>query len=380
MSTPTPFDPPADETHWLDVAEDLSDRFAERAPEIDRDGSLPTQNLKEIHESGLDTILLSKEHGGAGVSNRTFGRAVGTIARGCPSTATIWLMHVGAATTLVALGNPATVEIYAQAWRNGARFANALSEPTSGNQFLMPLQEGIPTEGGWLLSGAKRFVSGCETADHFLVNALVGGEPTFFAVDREEGMSFVDIWDSMGLRGTRSQLISFDGVLLREERRGRPLGLNDPNPIGYGWPWLSIGVAEATFAALLKHARTRTIPSIGGPLANMQWVQFEVADARVALEAARLLAGKTLWLADQGSPETLSSSIEAKLAANEMARQVAGLALRAGGGSAYLKTHPIERHFRDAHSGGLMAYSAEVCRDFIGKQVLGVGAEAGAFG
>jgi alkylation response protein AidB-like acyl-CoA dehydrogenase len=380
MSTPTPFDPPTEEAHWLDIAEDLSARFADRAPEIDRDAALPSQNLKEIHESGIDTILLSKELGGAGVSNRTFGRVVGVLARGCPSTATIWLMHVGAVTALVTLGNPATIDRYAEAWRNGARFASALSEPTSGNQFLMPLQDGIATEGGWLLSGAKRFVSGCETADHFLVNALIDGQPTFFAVDRDEGMHFIDIWDSMGLRGTRSQLISFDGVLLREERKGRPLGLGDPNPIGYGLPWLSIGVAEAAFAALINHARTRTIPSIGGPLANMQWIQFEVADARVALEGARLLAGKTLWLADANSPETLSASIEAKLAANEVARQIASLALRAGGGSAYLKPHPIERHFRDAQSGGLMAYSAEVCRDFIGKQVLGIGAEANAFG
>jgi alkylation response protein AidB-like acyl-CoA dehydrogenase len=380
MNTPTPFDPPAKEAHWLDVAEELSARFAARASEIDRDGTLPSQNLKEIHESGIDTILLSKDHGGAGVSHRTFGRVVGVLARGCPSTATIWLMHVGAVTALVTLGNPATSGKYAEAWRNGARFASALSEPTSGNQFLMPLQQGVPTEGGWFLTGAKRFVSGCETADHFLVNALIEGEPTFFAVDRDDGMHFIDIWDSMGLRGTRSQLISFDGVLLRAETRGRPLGLGDPNPIGIGLPWLSIGVAEAAFAALIDHTRTRTIPSIGGPLANMQWIQFAVADARVALEGARLLAGKALWLADVDSADTLVASIEAKLAANEMAREVASLALRAGGGSAYLKPHPIERHFRDAQSGGLMAYSAEVCRDFIGKQILGLGAEAGAFG
>src|SRR5690606_13846045 len=123
MSSTTPFDPPAPEAHWLEVAEELASRFAERATEIDRDGTLPTQNLKEIHASGINTLLLSEEHGGAGATYRTFGRVVGTIARGCPSTATIWLMHVGAATALVVLGNPDTVETYAAAWRNGARFA-----------------------------------------------------------------------------------------------------------------------------------------------------------------------------------------------------------------------------------------------------------------
>jgi hypothetical protein len=65
-------------------------------------------------------------------------------------------MHVGAATALVVLGNPDTVETYAAAWRNGARFASALSEPTSGNQFFVPLQEAFPPKG----DGSSRAPSG----------------------------------------------------------------------------------------------------------------------------------------------------------------------------------------------------------------------------
>ncbi len=97
-----------------------------------------------------------------------------------------------------------------------------------------------------------------------------------------------------------------------------------------------------------------------------------IALALVALESARLLAGKALWLAEQGSPEFIVAASTAKLAANETAREVASLALRAGGGSAYLKSHPVERLFRDAQSGGLMAYSVEVTKDFLGQLLLGV--------
>jgi alkylation response protein AidB-like acyl-CoA dehydrogenase len=50
---------------------------------------------------------------------------------------------------------------------------------------------------------------------------------------------------------------------------------------------------------------------------------------------------------------------------------VADLALRIGGGSGFLRTSPIQRHFRDAQAGALMAYSVEVCRDSVGKRVLG---------
>ena len=104
----------------------------------------------------------------------------------------------------------------------------------------------------------------------------------------------------------------------------------------------------------------------------MQWVQFAVADAWVALRGARLLADQVGWYADHGSPEFMPAAFEAKLAANEVARQVADVAMRAGGASGYLKASPIERHFRNAQAGGLMAYSVEVCRDVIGKAVLGV--------
>ena len=124
-----------------------------------------------------------------------------------------------------------------------------------------------PVEGGWTLSGAKRFVSGCEIADYFLVNALVDGIPTFFGVDRSEAIEFIPIWDTMGLRASRSQLMSLSGLVLREDRRCRPPGTDTPNPIGTGVPWLSVGVAEAAFDALVEHAGERIIPTTGKSLA-----------------------------------------------------------------------------------------------------------------
>ena len=291
-------------------------------------------------------------------------------------------MHVGAATSLIALSEPDTAAFFAEEFRSGKRFSNALSEPTSGNLFLVPLQAAEPVEGGWTLSGAKRFVSGCEIADYFLVNALVDGIPTFFGVDRSEAIEFIPIWDTMGLRASRSQLMSLSGLVLREDRRCRPPGTDTPNPIGTGVPWLSVGVAEAAFDALVEHAGERIIPTTGKSLAHMQWIQFEVAEAHAAIQSARLLASRAMWLADHNSPEALPAAILAKLVANQVAQRVAELGVKVGGATGYLRTSPIQRHFRDAQAGALMAYSVEVCRDFVGKSVLGIGREGadGSFG
>ncbi len=370
-------DPPASEMPWIARAVELAADFAQRAAELDETAQLPVENLRRLHEAGFDTAWLPQSFGGQGLSWLSFGRVLTIVARACPSTATIWLMHLGAAYGLVHLSEEENGTFFARELAAGKRFANALSEPTSGNLFLVPLQVARPVEGGFLLDGAKRFVSGCEIADYLLVNALVEDIPAFFGITPDDTVKLVPIWDSMGLRATRSQLITFDQTVLPHGRRCTKRS-DEPNPIPIGLPFLSIGVAEAALEAAREHACGRVIPTTGEPLAAMQWVQFAAASEYVRLKAATLLAAQTAWLADQRSPLVNPSSLEAKLLANEVAKDVAALAVKVAGGSGYLKTSPIQRHFRDAQAGALMAYSAEVCQSEIGKAVMSTpGGQAG---
>ncbi|MEO5724397.1 MAG: acyl-CoA dehydrogenase family protein, partial [Ilumatobacteraceae bacterium] len=370
-----PFDVPACEQPLIETVNDLAATFATTAASYDESAEIPIDNLRALSNAGLDSAFLPVRFGGGGASPITFGNALATISKACPATACVWLMHVGAAVSLISMGNADSAEFFRGELAAGKRFANALSEPTSGNLFLMPLQVADPAPGGWTLSGAKRFVSGCEIADYFFINAVVDGQPGFFGVDRDSSLSFIPIWDTLGLRASRSQLISLDGTLLRTDRRCGPPQDDTPNPIGTGLAWLSIGVAEAALDALVDHACNRVIPSTGLPLSHMQWVQFEVAEATVALNGAKLLAGRSMWLAEQGSPDTLAAALEAKLCANQVAQDIAQLGVKIGGASGFLRTSPIQRHFRDAQAGALMAYSVELCRDAVGKAALAVTAD-----
>jgi alkylation response protein AidB-like acyl-CoA dehydrogenase len=366
--TASPFPIPDHERHWVEAAERLAPEFAARADEHDDQATLPVENLRALHAAGLDVAALPSEHGGSDLSYQALGEIIAVVGKACPSTACIWVMHLGAATTLVRYGKSGA--FHAAELARGARFANALSEPTGGNLFLFPLQQAEPAPGGHRLDGAKRFVSGCEIADHFLVNAQVDGIPSFFGVPKDDSVRFEPIWDSMGLRATRSQLVTLDGTLLREENQCENLSPVDPNIIALGLPWLSIGVAEAALDALIAHAKARIVPTTQRPVAELQWVEFGVADAHVQLLSARLLAQRAMWLADQRDPGSLDASMEAKLLANQVAKSVAELGVRVGGGSGYLKTSPIQRHFRDAQAGALMAYSVELCQGAVGKRVL----------
>jgi alkylation response protein AidB-like acyl-CoA dehydrogenase len=130
---------------------------------------------------------------------------------------------------------------------------------------------------------------------------------------------------------------------------------------------LSLGIADAALAALLDHARHRTIPSSGTPLSDLQWVRFGLADVHTRIEAAGMYNQHMCWLADENSPEFLNATLRAKLLANEIAKDTAQLGVQVGGGSGYLRSSPIQRHFRDAQAGALMAYSAEICKETLGR-------------
>ena len=122
----------------------------------------------------------------------------------------------------------------------------------------------------------------------------------------------------------------------------------------------------------IDYAKGRQLPLKNQRLSQQQWVQFAVADMAITLDAATALAKHAAAANDAKDPRAGILHFEAKVAANEAATKIAGSALKISGGTGYLKKLPIERHFRDAASGQLMAWSTEVTRDFLGKMLLGL--------
>ena len=369
-----PFGVAADDAALLDRVRALVDGFAAGAAGWDERAELPLPNLVALHEAGVDRAMLPAALGGEGIGYQAYGELIRMLAEADPATATLVTMHSGAAVGLAELTRESMGSFFADELLAGKRFANALSEPTSGNRFLNPQQAALPVAGGWTLDGAKRFVSGSEIADYLLVNALVDGEPVFFAVIPDETVTIIPIWDTLGLRATRSQLLHFAGTVLRHEHRGRAPGFGDFAVIPAGLPAISLGIADAALGALVAHARSRQI--LGAPLSHQQWVQHEVADVQSRLEAVHAFFQRSLWKADNADPTFFDDLARAKYLANKIAVDVAQLAVRIGGASGYLRTSPIQRHLRDAQAGQLMAYSTEVLATEIGRLVLAVGRDA----
>jgi alkylation response protein AidB-like acyl-CoA dehydrogenase len=353
------------DTELLQEAERLQVLLAGHAAKHDRDTTSPEEGRAAMARSPLNTALLE------GASWLTFGRIVSILSRGDAAFATVWLMHQGSAAAVRALVDPAQASLLEAELRGGAWFGNALGEPTSGNLFLSPQQQARRVEGGWRLTGGKRFVSGGEHAKYLLTSALCDGQPSFFLIDKEPSVRVEEIWDTLGMRATRSQLLHLEDTFLPESRRLR-LDPSQPNAIAAGLPWISVGLGEAALAFAIGYAQERRLPPDNRPLAQLQWVQFSVADMSTRLEAARSLAMRSATATDARTPDFPLLQLQAKLVANEAALAICTAALELSGGSGYLRSRPIERYLRDAMSGPLMAFSPAVSRDLIGRALLGL--------
>ena len=108
----TPFTPSASDQHWLETADELAAGFATTAAAYDESAEIPIANLEALHSAGLDLAVVPASFGGDGMSTVTFGNVLATIAKACPSTACIWLMHVGAAAGLIVMSEPDTSSFF----------------------------------------------------------------------------------------------------------------------------------------------------------------------------------------------------------------------------------------------------------------------------
>jgi alkylation response protein AidB-like acyl-CoA dehydrogenase len=369
LTRPSPVIVPDSETRWIALAEELAEQLAATVAADDESGELPIEHLRAIGASGIDAAFLPPAFGGQALSYSALAAVVRIFAAAHPAVAAVWLMHIGAAHGLVTMSPEPAADYFAERLRAGDRFANALSEPAGGNHFLASQQDVEPVEEGWLLNGRKLFVSGVEAADHLLLNVRIDGAPAFFGVDRDATMSLPPIDQTMGMRATRSRTILFDGTILERSRLCGPPPAEYANLITVGFASLSIGIAESAIDALTASANAKKGPAAERP-ADASWVKSETAMVWAELRAARLLAEQTAWLADRRDPQAMAAATEAKMLTNEVAKKAAALALKVGGGGAYLARSPIQRIFRDAQAGALMAYSVPFSKEIVGGWVL----------
>jgi alkylation response protein AidB-like acyl-CoA dehydrogenase len=382
------------------IAEELSDQFAARAAEHDRDGSYPFEAIDALKAAGYFAAPVPVELGGLGVSSaHDLVVASSRLARGDASVAIGVNMHLVAVLNMerrrqvaIAAGHERRARGFAGSLeriaRDGVVLAAAISEPRQ--DLTRPGTRATRTASGWRIDGRKLFCTMSPAAtDLYVAVSYADGEGkeryAYAMVPTDApGVVVNDDWDALGMRASGSNSVSLQGVELPESgvrggfRAGDPLPYIERNLVsGLFHTAASLGIAEAAD----RVAREAIAPRINGdgrPRMLIADNALDLAASRGALSRAAALIDehRNRYRASDGTAEELAALFAeaqaAKAFVGEAASRVVDRALALSGGSGYLNGSPLARAYRDVKAGSFMhPLGANRAYDYLASVALG---------
>jgi alkylation response protein AidB-like acyl-CoA dehydrogenase len=351
-----------------------------RAAEIDRTDEFPWDLWKRMAELGILAMTLPPEYGGSGMDVVSWAIAQEEMARASVVVADIELLSTLMQNMILKNGTEAQKQKYLPALASGEKIAIiAQTEPGAGSDVAGIQTTARRERDGYVLNGTKRFLTCAMLADLAIVVATVDRSKahkgiTLFLVEKgTTGFSTGSKEHLMGVRGMGTGEVVFDNCwvpkenLLGGEGEGfkRAMMSLDTGRIGIGCQ--AVGLAQAAMEEAVRYAKQRT--AFGGPIANLQAIQFMLADMSAGIEAARLRLRHAAWLKDQGR-SIIREAAEAKLLASDLAVKVTTDALQIHGAYGYSTDFPIERMYREAKVYQIWEGTSEIQRVVIARQLL----------
>jgi alkylation response protein AidB-like acyl-CoA dehydrogenase len=374
-------------TNWVSVAEAVArETLARHADDVDQHGRWPGESVRALAETGLLGLTVPAALGGPGAGPRSFAAVTRALAERCASTAMIYLMHVCAAQVIVAAEEFPQREGVLRDVVAGRHLSTlAFSEKGSRSHFWAPVSQAVVSGEGHRLTADKSFVTSAGQADSYVVStrAAASVEPlasTLYYLPRDvPGLSISGAWNGLGLRGNASAPVRLEDVVvpawarLGGEGEGFGVMLNVVLPwFQLGSAAVSVGIARAATEGIRQHLLAAQLQHLGQPLAALLNLRARLAQMQIAVDTQQAFLEHVAARLESPGPDTLLAVLESKAAANEAALHVTDLAMRTGGGACFGRRLSVERNFRDARAGSVMAPTTDVLYDFIAKSLLGM--------
>lgn len=363
--------------------EPVLDVLDQHADDVDG-GAFPAAGIEALRSAGLMGLTVDTEHGGSGPDPLAFAELLSAVAASCGSTAMVLLMHLCAAAVVAAappVGFPGLVEELATGKKLGTL---AYSESGSRSHFWAPVSTATPDGDVIRLSGFKSWVTSAGYADVYVASCRAVGAADGTVSDQyvlpadTPGFTIAGSFTGLGLRGNASTPMAMEVEVSDAQRMGDPGG-------GFGLmmsvvlPWfnlgnaaVSLGLARGALDAAVAHASGTRIEPISSALSDLPTIRAYLAKAEVALRGGEALLRETARSIATPDEGTLAAVLAVKAGGNEIALQVTDLAMRVCGGAAFSKHLGIERRFRDARAGYVMAPTSDVLYDFLGRALCGI--------
>jgi len=356
------------------------DTAREAAHEVDATASFPDAAVKALRESGLLGLTLPTDVGGLGGGPAELVEVTSGLAAACGSTAMVYLMHVSAAMPLAAAAPPGLPGLLTRLASGAALGTLAFSEPGSRSHFWAPVSRSAFEADAVRLTAAKSWVTSAGHADVYVVSTLSPDSDTIdiYAVPADTaGVTVAGPWRGMGLRGNASAPMRFETAVPQSYRLGASGGGFDLM-LQAVMPWfnlgnaaVSLGLARAALDAAIRHTSGARLEHVGSTLAELPTIRAQLAKAALDLASTRAYVEQAADRLAHPAEDTMLHVLGVKAAANDAALRVTDVAMRVCGGAAFSEHLQLDRYFRDARAGHVMAPTADVLYDFYGKAITG---------
>jgi alkylation response protein AidB-like acyl-CoA dehydrogenase len=363
--------------------------LATSAVQNDKAGRFSTEAVNSLGESGLLGLMLPAAVDGSGLGPRTLAAVIATLAEVDASVAMVYLMHIlGTAAIAAARASAAqAVAPILQEIGAGRHLSTlAFSEAGSRSHFWAPVSRAQRNGNGVRISAKKSWVTSAGHAQSYIVSSLSpeGTGPTdstlYLVTAGTRGLSVAGPWDGLGLRANASSPIALEdcevpsSFQLTDDGAGFPTMLNVVLPLfNLGSAAVALGLCRAAVAGTVTHLKTARFDHLGQSLGeSLPTLRAQLATMQIETDGLSARIDDLVDHLEKPRETTMLRVLESKAAGGEVAISVTSTAMRVCGGAAFSKHLGIERLFRDAHAGAVMAPTGDVLREFIGKSLLGI--------
>jgi alkylation response protein AidB-like acyl-CoA dehydrogenase len=359
------------------------ERIAPRAAEIDKSGEFPEDIRQLLASHDVLALPYPVEHGGLGADLLTQCLAIEQIARACVTSSLILSVHALASLPLLLAGMDEQKARLIPNLASGATLAAfALTEPEAGSDAAAIRTRAVREGDGYHISGTKRFITNGSVAGLITVFAVTDPEAprhkrmSAFAVEvPADGFKVARLEHKLGIRGSPTAELNFDGVLvpetnrIGEEGQGWELAMATLDRSRPGIAAQAVGIAQGALDVATQYARERK--QFGQRIGEFQMVQALLADMDARTEAARQLTYKACTEIEAGAAGKSRWAAIAKLIAGDTAVAVTSDAVQVLGGYGYTDDYPVERMMRDAKITQIYEGTQQIQRLVIARALLG---------
>ncbi|MGJ9383135.1 acyl-CoA dehydrogenase family protein [Salipaludibacillus sp. CF4.18] len=364
-----------------ELAKDFaSNEIAPFASKYDEEETFPMPIMQKLHEYGLSNLAIPEKYGGPGIDKISHALIIEEISKACAAVATsLEANSLSSYPILVGASEELKKKYLTKLTKEGKFAAFALTEPGAGSDVSSLATRAVKDGDEYILDGEKCFITNASYADFFVVLATVKDDSsskrfTAFIVDRDlTGISIGEKEKKLGLRASNTASVIFECVRvpamnrIGEEGEGFKIfmkGLMNARPMVGAQ---ALGIAQAALDASIKYAKERK--QFGKPIAQLQAIQFMLADMAMKIEASRLLVHKAVGLLQDGKPSIKQASF-AKCFASDTAMEVTTDAVQILGGYGFIREYTVEKYFRDAKIMQIYEGTNQIQRVLIAKELL----------